>query len=166
MPQIGPPHGPQKSNSHIHIERRFKGSRSVLANKSSSGALKRCSLFVVTMRGRPVTVALLYLLPSPVLCESPVLTGREVHNGCRNFISNTNNNLFYQGVCTAIVDDVAYYSWALTDELKICPPRGTTLGQATRMVVNYMDAHPERLNEDFRIIAIDALRAAWPCRTP
>ncbi len=121
---------------------------------------------MVTMRGRPVTVALLYLLPSPVLCESPVLTGREVHNGCRNFISNTNNNLFYQGVCTAIVDDVAYYSWALPDELKICPPRGTTLGQATRMVVNYMDAHPERLNEDFRIIAIDALRAAWPCRTP
>ncbi len=121
---------------------------------------------MVAMRVRPVIVALLFLVPAPALCESPVLSGNEVYNGCRNFTLGTNEDLFYQGVCAAIIDDLAYYRPYLPEQLSFCPPIDITLGQVTRIVVNYMAVHPEILNQDFRGIATDALQAAWPCPVP
>ena len=118
------------------------------------------------MRVRPVIVALLLLVPAPALCESPVLSGNEVYNGCRNFTLSTNEDLFYQGVCAAIIDDLAYYRYFLPEHLRFCPPTDITLGQVVRIVVDYMAAHPEILHQDFRGIATDALRAAWPCPVP
>jgi hypothetical protein len=118
------------------------------------------------MRVRPVIVVLLILVPAPALGESPVLSGSEVYNGCRNFALGTNEDLFYQGVCAAIIDDLAYYRPFLLEHLSFCSPVDITLGQVVRIVANYMADHPEILHRDFRGIATDALRAAWPCPMP
>ena len=45
----------------------------------------------------------------------------------------------------------------------ICLPPDTTSQQATSIVVQYIDAQPARADEDFRSLAIEALRANWPC---
>ncbi len=45
----------------------------------------------------------------------------------------------------------------------ICVPPGTTSQQATRVVVQYIDGQPARMNEDFNSLAVEALRATWPC---
>jgi hypothetical protein len=45
-----------------------------------------------------------------------------------------------------------------------CAPRNVTTGQAVRVVVKYIDDRPERLNESFSMLAVEALRAAWPCK--
>jgi hypothetical protein len=45
-----------------------------------------------------------------------------------------------------------------------CPPKGSTGGQAVRVVIKYIDSRPERLHEDFLDLAAEALRTAWPCR--
>ncbi len=57
----------------------------------------------------------------------------------------------------------------------ICVPAGTTSQQATRVVVQYIDGQPARMNEGFNSLAVEALRvglAMWEfagadcCRIP
>jgi hypothetical protein len=44
------------------------------------------------------------------------------------------------------------------------PPIGANVGQALRLVVAYVDERPERMQEDFEKLALEALQQAWPCR--
>lgn len=47
----------------------------------------------------------------------------------------------------------------------VCIPAGeVTVNQQVRVVVAYIDARPNRLHEDFRILALEALKDAWPCK--
>jgi hypothetical protein len=46
----------------------------------------------------------------------------------------------------------------------ICLPRqGISTDQATRIIVKWLQEHPERLHETPRILVFDALRSAFPC---
>jgi len=45
----------------------------------------------------------------------------------------------------------------------ICVPTGTTSQQAASIVVQYIDGQPARIHEDFNPLAVEALRANWPC---
>jgi hypothetical protein len=40
---------------------------------------------------------------------------------------------------------------------------GVTDSAGIRVVVQYIGERPARMNENFKILAIEALRAAWPC---
>jgi hypothetical protein len=41
--------------------------------------------------------------------------------------------------------------------------KGATNMQGVRIVLQYIDARPARLNENFNKLAAEALRQAWPC---
>jgi Rap1a immunity proteins len=45
-----------------------------------------------------------------------------------------------------------------------CRPAGVTIAQEVRVVVVYIDARPARMHEPFKMLVVEALRAAWPCR--
>ena len=45
----------------------------------------------------------------------------------------------------------------------ICVPPDTTSQQAASVVVQYIDGQPARIHEDFNHLAVEALRANWPC---
>jgi hypothetical protein len=60
--------------------------------------------------------------------------------------------------CVGLVEGLAYARPG------ICTPPNVTRGQAVRVVVKYIDDRPQRLHEDFRELALEALRAAWPCK--
>src|SRR6266446_6471645 len=44
-----------------------------------------------------------------------------------------------------------------------CPPDVGTTGQRINVIVAYIEARPERMHEDIRKLAIEAMRKAWPC---
>jgi hypothetical protein len=48
--------------------------------------------------------------------------------------------------------------------LGFCPPVGANQGQAIRVVIAYIDQRPARMHEPFVALALEALRASWPCR--
>jgi Rap1a immunity proteins len=52
---------------------------------------------------------------------------------------------------------------AIDGPLRACPPNGSNIFQAAKVVVAYLDAHPERLHESFLGLAITAIAQAWPC---
>jgi hypothetical protein len=79
--------------------------------------------------------------------------------GCRSAIApNDNSNPYMQGVCTGTVDALQFAS------VDLCAPPESTIGQALRVVVKYIDDRPARMHEDFKILALEAMRAAWPCK--
>jgi hypothetical protein len=66
-----------------------------------------------------------------------------------------------RGLCVGTIDGIFYV------DKKICPPPNASkinLGQIARVVVQYIDNHPARMHEDFKKLALEAMRAAWPCQ--
>ncbi len=43
-------------------------------------------------------------------------------------------------------------------------PESTTNRQFVQVVVRYIEAQPKRMNEQFRVLAVEALFDAWPCK--
>ncbi len=78
--------------------------------------------------------------------------------GCREAPTDTQVSNYRRGFCAGAVRTIIE-----TDE-RVCPPGTATNGQAIRVVVQYIDARPARQHESFAFLAMDALRAAWPCR--
>jgi hypothetical protein len=113
-------------------------------------------------------------------------SANDVLPGCRNFIDHKwSVEPFIQGVCVGIVLGIMdsgttvqliYPPPSLRDDnrrnpywLSLCVDTivDVTLEQAVRAVVAYSDASPrppERKNMLFHYFALEALRAAWPCK--
>jgi hypothetical protein len=102
---------------------------------------------------------------------------------CRNWIDRKLADPFNQGLCAGLVEGIAVTGgfvilYALPSdydkpephlrdlqrELCINAPDDATIEQMVRVVVAYIDARPARMHEDFRNLAREALRTAWPCR--
>jgi Rap1a immunity proteins len=63
--------------------------------------------------------------------------------------------------CIGIVTGLTYVG----QPSNICLPDGATSQLVIRAVVQYIDGQsPERMHESFNSLALEALRANWPCR--
>jgi hypothetical protein len=78
---------------------------------------------------------------------------------------------FIQGFCAGIVVGVAAMVQPLfapgqsrAAERCVDIPESTTNRQFVQVVVRYIEAQPNRLNEQFRVLVVEALFDAWPCK--
>jgi Rap1a immunity proteins len=79
--------------------------------------------------------------------------------GCKDFIAGRSN--FFSGRCVGAIEVLD----ALNSDTKLfCPPATADNQQRIRTVVAYLEANPRRLQEDFRLLANEAMAKAWPCR--
>lgn len=79
--------------------------------------------------------------------------------GCKDFVAGKSN--FFAGRCVGAVEVLD----ALNADTKLfCPPNNTDNLQRVRTIVTYIEARPDRKNEDFRLLANEAMAKAWPCR--
>jgi Rap1a immunity proteins len=80
--------------------------------------------------------------------------------GCRNYVSENprSGDIFRTGLCWGLISDLTY----VTDDT--CLPPAATQRQAVSVVVQYIDARPARMHEDFRKLALEAMKTAWPCQ--
>jgi Rap1a immunity proteins len=72
------------------------------------------------------------------------------------------------GMCVGIIDAIGFMMSEFPPEQKeksSCPPRKVTLEQTVRAVITYIEARPERMHENFKTLAIEAIHDAWPCTT-
>jgi len=90
---------------------------------------------------------------------------------CRAAITNQaptlTSDAVMQGMCVGIVDAIDFMmstSQPQEEEYRSCPP-DVTLKETVQMVITYIDARPERMNENFKKLAIEAIHDAWPCGT-
>jgi len=77
--------------------------------------------------------------------------------GCRAFLSSADQHVLRQGICAGVVRGIA------DTHSEVCMPLIATYGQAISVVAHYIDAHPARQHQSFTVLALEALRAVWPC---
>jgi len=92
------------------------------------------------------------------VAEEDARSAKFIMQSCQNFLSGDPSMLpFLQGRCFGVIDGLAFAS------PEVCPPATTTGEEMVRTVVNYISARPDRMREDFRVLALDALQRNWPC---
>jgi hypothetical protein len=88
--------------------------------------------------------------------------------GCRDVAAlihfsndGDSNDLVKMGFCVGIIEGISYTGASSG----LCMPVGVTAQQAARVVVQYIDGQAiTRTDEDFRLLAFEALQAAWSCK--
>ena len=78
---------------------------------------------------------------------------------------------FIQGFCAGVVVGVAAMAQPLfaprqarAAERCVNIPESITNRQFVQVVVRYIEAHLNRMDEQFRVLAVEALFDAWPCK--
>jgi len=111
--------------------------------------------------GIAAAVVLLGQQGAAVAQSRDIVSANYVMPGCRELVGRGQRELGLQGLCHGIVG-IMFNFWP--SQLGICFPDGTNVEQAVRVVIRYIDRQPERMNEEFFQLAIEALQQAWPCR--
>src|SRR5258708_36562087 len=96
------------------------------------------------------------LICGAAFAERDVNSANAVMPGCRDFISpSSEKKPWEQMYCAGLIAGLHYAS---------CSPGSATTNQVARVVIQYIDARPARMHEDFRGLALEAMKAAWPCK--
>jgi hypothetical protein len=66
--------------------------------------------------------------------------------------------------CAGQLRALAYVSHVLSPDLRSCVPDNLPNGQLAMVAIRFLETHPERMNEDFMALAMQAFREAWPCK--
>jgi hypothetical protein len=117
------------------------------------------------MRKLLIVLALLWAGP----CWNAASAAQDTSSGnfmlphCIQLMENKNRSYFAQGFCAGTVSAIGWLGGELPPEKRFCHPDGVTRDQSARVVVKYLQSHPESLHLDFRDLAIAAFRRAWPC---
>ena len=67
------------------------------------------------------------------------------------------------GRCMGIIATLSFVSRVLPDNLKFCHPNTATPEQVLEAISSFMAANPDAIGQDFRLIALAAMRNKWPC---
>jgi Rap1a immunity proteins len=105
---------------------------------------------------RVVVIVALMLCGGSVIAED---TGSATYvmRGCREALMTPNKDSALSGFCVGTIDGLGFAGGT-------CFPNEATVEQLTRVVVQYIEARPARMHENFKILALEAMRAAWPCK--
>jgi hypothetical protein len=85
-------------------------------------------------------------------------TADRVMLGCRELVAGNTGNAFNRGQCLGLAKILFEYA------SNICPPDEIQNDQIVGAIVQYIDSDPARLKENFNVMAIEAMRKAWPCK--
>jgi Rap1a immunity proteins len=85
-------------------------------------------------------------------------TADRIMPGCRELAAGRADNAFNRGQCLGLAKILFEYA------SNICPPDEIQNDQIVRAIVQYIDSDPARLKENFNVMAIEAMRKAWPCK--
>ena len=105
--------------------------------------------------------------------ENDVYSANVIVPGCQRFLreaTGSGNNptssveAFQSDVCTGTIGGLARAILFLPPDRRSCPPKGVTRGQIVRVVFASIERRPQRMHEDFRDLAIEAMHEAWPCK--
>jgi hypothetical protein len=115
------------------------------------------SQVTLILRGVVLIATLMLCLQGVALAEQNPYSATYVMPGCRAFMKGGSLNSFKQGWCGGLITGLAQMH-------RRCMPPQLTQRQLARGIVQYIDARRARMHEDFTILTVEAMRAAWPCK--
>ncbi len=95
-------------------------------------------------------------------------SGNEVIESCRRVAQmkkpRTDGDGLFMGECLGMVRTLVTTGSQYQTNMRFCAPGEATYLQATKVMVAWMDAHPQWLHELALILALDAFKETWPCK--
>ena len=122
------------------------------------------------MRGRIRVLSMLGLSLALLGCEAGTdyggQTGYDYLPRCQLVVRGprTDREIMSATYCVGAVSALIGVDPFLAPRYRFCFPEDVTVGEAVQVVVAYLESSLSRLHEDFRQLAITAMRQAWPCR--
>ena len=117
----------------------------------------------MTPIGKPLAIALLATcLASPAAAQDYNESADFMLEHCRSVLAGRGSQ--WGSYCAGHVAGILLLGQFLVPTSRFCPPTGWTPQQGMRVVVAFLDANPHRLHQPFSGLAVEAMRAAWPCR--
>ena len=116
------------------------------------------------MRGLLLVAASVALIGAVDVAKA--LSANEMFSGCKAFVDGQmrTSQLGAMGnFCSGVLHGIAGMSKLLPLELQSCPPAASNAEQLARVALKYIEAKPQRMHEDFRLLAVEAFHQAWPC---
>src|SRR5262245_15951963 len=131
---------------------------------------------LITVTGAPrlmrATVwAALIVSASEAAAQLPAgdTSANAIFRGCKAFVEGraTDAQLYGLGnFCAGIVIGLASVGQDLSrPEWQSCTPATTNAQQLARVVIDFMEARPERMHEDFKRLTLEAFHDAWSCKS-
>jgi len=114
------------------------------------------------LRSAFAALIVLSLSPIPALPQAAVprsFSAGFYLAGCKDFLAGKSN--FFGGRCVGVIEVLDALS---SDTKRFCAPENATNLQRVQVVVDYIEAQPDRKNADFRLVANEAMAKAWPCK--
>ena len=120
---------------------------------------------------KPVAMAALFLVASclhsqPSSAED-LVSGNDFLPACKAELNGAAGNVARvhdAGICNGVIKGLMTVADVLPPSLRFCIPDGMTIGPAIGVTVAYLEAKPERRNESFVLLALEAFAQAWPCK--
>jgi len=109
---------------------------------------------------------------APASGQDAVFTANSQMPGCRSALTaierSTKPDLvgaLGAGQCIGAINTLLMLAAAdqFSPPYRLCFAEGVSTPQIVRVVVRYIDARPERQHQSFTLLAMEAVRAAWPC---
>jgi hypothetical protein len=99
--------------------------------------------------------------------EEDLSSANAIMPGCRSFLeekpTSGGRERFKEQKCLGIILGLVDAA-DLQQPSPFCVPDGVTSGQMVRVVVSYIDRHPETMPRRFSRLASHALVESWPCK--
>lgn len=97
--------------------------------------------------------------------QNDAVTGNGLLGSCQIHVKSMENRAYNEtpfeayrdGYCSGLVAGVSSAS------PRVCPDAGVTIGQQIRVVLKYLQDHPEELHLDDAVLVDRALTKAFPC---
>ena len=104
------------------------------------------------------------LLGRPALANPDPHSAALHYKACKSLLTRDDRELHLQGSCAGQITMLLQLSNVLPPVMRFCVPERSTVREATEAVTSYMDRHSSDLHLAFPVVAVLALREAWPCQ--
>ena len=132
--------------------------RETISRRGYSGKIMRVYIIVV------VTLA---FFAAGNAKGTVVDTGADAQKYCQLLVGGSfrdNGEARSAGSCEGMIETAMLFAPNLPVEARGCPPaQGSTL-ESAKVLLQYLEKNPDRLNEAGITLAIEAFRDAWPCQ--
>jgi hypothetical protein len=93
--------------------------------------------------------------------------GADAQRDCQFLVEGSfhdDNEARAAGSCEGMVETAMLFSPNMPADVRACPPTLGSVTESAKVLLQYLDKNPDRLDEAGITLAIEAFRDAWPCQ--
>jgi hypothetical protein len=88
--------------------------------------------------------------------------GTDAQKSCQALVDGGDARL--AGACEGMIETAMVFAPNMPADSRGCPPAQGSVLESAKVMLRYLDNHPDRLSEAGITLAIESFRDTWPCQ--